>query len=122
MSSPADELAGLFEQWRSLTEDEGRAIEGGAWTQVEQYQTAKTLLQPRITELSARIEIVVHETRFRAVVEELMELERRNLAILQRQRESAEQRRQELDRASRNLRQIHKTYVPSTRAHWQSYS
>jgi hypothetical protein len=116
------ELAALYEQWRSLTDDEGKAIEAAAWIQVEQYQTAKGRLQPRITEVIQRLDAVVLEREFRPVVEELMRLEQRNSALLQRQRSAAERQRQELARASRNLRQIHKSYVPPVRTHWHSYS
>jgi hypothetical protein len=119
--TPAEELSALYEQWRRLTQSEGQAIETGAWTQLEQYQAAKTRLQPRMAEVSQRLS-AAHAPSFRAVVEELMELERRNSALLQRQRHAAEQHQQELDRTSRNLRQIHKSYLPPTRAHWQSYS
>ena len=75
--SPADELFALYEQWRRLTEDEGKAIEAGAWTQVEHYQSAKSRLQPRIVEVSQRLEAATHEEQFRPIVEQLMELELR---------------------------------------------
>jgi len=120
--SPSDELSALYAQWRSLTEEEGAAIESGAWTKVEHYQSAKSRLQPRIVEVSQRIEVAVHELQFRTVVEELMTLERRNTVRLRETRRSAEQAKQELDKSSRNLRQIHKSYIPPARAHWQSYS
>ena len=120
--TPADELSALYAQWRSLTEEEGEAIESGAWTQVEHYQSAKSCLQPRIVEVSQRIEVAVHELQFRPVVEELMILERSNAARLRDTRRSAEQEKQDLDKSSRNLRQLHKSYVPPARAHWQSYS
>jgi hypothetical protein len=120
--SPTDELSALYQQWRSLSEDEGGAIEAGAWTSVEQFQTAKARLQPRIVELSQRLDAVTHKRRFRKVVEGLMQLERHNSALLQRQRQDAEAQKQDLDRASRQLRQLHKSYVPPVRTHWQSYS
>ena len=120
--SPNDELSALYAQWRSLTEQEGEAIESGAWTKVEHYQSAKSRLQPRIAEVSQRIEVAVHELQFRPVVEELMALERHNAARLRDTRRSAEQEKRDLDKSSRNLRQIHKSYVPPARAHWQSYS
>lgn len=120
--SPADELSALYAQWRSLTEQEGDAIASGVWTQVEHYQSAKSRLQPRIVEVSQRLEGSVHECQFRPVVEELMALERRNTARLQETRRSAEQEKQELNKSSRNLRQLHKSYVPPARPHWQSYS
>ena len=118
----ADELSALYQQWRSLTEDEGEAIEAGAWTNVEQFQIAKARLQPRIVEVSQRLDAATHEQHFRKVVEELIRLERRNNALLHSQRQAAETQKQELDRASRHLRQLHKSYVPPARTHWQSYS
>ena len=120
--TPADELSVLYQQWRSLTEDEGEAIKTSAWTSVEQFQTAKSRLQPRITEVSQRLDTTTHEQKFRVVVEELMRLERRNSALLQRQRQAAEEQKRELDRTSRHLRQLHKSYIPPARTHWQSYS
>jgi hypothetical protein len=120
--TPPDELAALYEQWRNLTGDEGDAIAAGDWTGVEQFQAAKARLQPRIAEISRRLDSVTHERRFRSLVEELMQLERRNISLLQRRRQAAEVQRQELDRTSRHLRQLHKSYVPPARTHWQSYS
>jgi hypothetical protein len=120
--TPADELSALYQQWRSLTEDEGAAIEASTWPSVEQFQAAKARLQPRIVELSQRLDASTHDRQFRKVVEALMELERRNSALLQRQRQASEKQKLELDRASRHLRQLHKSYVPPARTHWQSYS
>jgi len=120
--TPADELSTLYQQWRSLTEDEGAAIEAGAWINVDQFQTAKFRLQPRIVELSKQLDSATHELRFRKEVEELMQSERENNELLQRQRQDAETQRQELDRASRQLRHLHKSYVSPARTHWQSYS
>jgi hypothetical protein len=42
--------------------------------------------------------------------------------LLQGRRRDAEAKQQDLDRASRHLRQLHKSYVPPARTHWQSYS
>jgi len=118
----ADELSAVYEQWQSLTEDEGEAIETGDWPSVEQYQNAKARLQPRIVELSQRLGTATHERKFRGIIEELMQLERRNSAALKRRRQAAEEQKREMDRASRHLRQLHKSYIPPARTHWQSYS
>ena len=120
--SPAEELTALYEQWRSLTTAEGHAIQAADWDQVAQCQTAKSRLQPRIVEVSQRLEVAVHEAQFRPVVEQLMEMERANHAQLQAQRHSAELQKRQLDQSSRHLRQLHQSYVPASRAHWQSYS
>jgi hypothetical protein len=118
----AEELHALYLQWRQLTRSEGEAIRLAAWTQVEQCQLAKGRLQPRISEVSARLDAVAHEREFRPVVDELIQLEKQNREVLQAQRQVARQQKDELDQASRHLRQIHRSYVPVAPAHWQSYS
>ena len=120
--SASEELAGIFRQWRLLTEQEARAINTGAWNEVDGFQSAKVRLQPRISELSQRLDPGVYEARFRPLVEELMQLERQNSALLQRQRTATEEQQQSLDRTRRNLRHIQKSYLPPARMHWQSYS
>lgn len=120
--SASEELAGLLRQWRLLTEQEGRAIAAAAWNQVDGCQTAKVRLQPRISELCARLEPGVHEKLFRPVIEDLMQLERQNSSLLDRERAAAAEHQESLDRTRRNLRHIQKSYLPPARAHWQSYS
>lgn len=120
--SAGDELAELFRQWRSLTEQEGCAIAAGAWLQVDGFQSAKARLQPRISELTQRLEPGVHDSTFRPLIEELMRLERQNGALLQTKRTTVEEQQQSLDRTQRNLRHIQKSYLPPARMHWQSYS
>jgi hypothetical protein len=120
--SASQELSDLFRQWQLLTEEEGAAITVGAWSQVEHYQSAKARLQPRITEVSQRLDAKTLEEQFRSVINDLMEMERRNDAFLQEKRQSAKEQEHTLDRTQRNLRQIQKSYVPPSRTHWQSYS
>ena len=120
--SPTQELSDLFKQWRLLTEEEGGAISSGAWSQVGQCQSAKSRLQPRITEVSQRVDAGTHERQFHAVVDELMQMERRNDAMLKAKRNLAEEQESALNQTQRNLRQIHKSYIPPARTHWQSYS
>lgn len=120
--SPTDELADLFGQWRILTEHEGRTIDSGAWSELDHVQAGKASLQPRITEMLSRIDRVTFERRFRLHVEELIQLEHRNLAVLQTRRGAAAEEEQRLDRTRRKLRQIQKSYLPPARLHWQSYS
>ena len=121
MSAP-EELSDLFQQWQLLTEEESGAITAGAWDQVEHYQSAKARLQPRITEVSRRLDPTDLEQRFRSVINDLMEMERRNDALIQEKRQEAKEQENTLDRTQRNLRQIQKSYIPPSRTHWQSYS
>ena len=120
--SPTQELSDLFQQWRLLTEEEGGAITAGAWGQVEHYQSAKARLQPRITEISRRLDAGTLEHQFRSVINDLMQMERCNDAIIQEKRRAAKEEEHTLDRTQRNLRQIQKSYIPPSRTHWQSYS
>ena len=120
--TPGDELAALYQKWRTLTEDEGRAIAAESWTDVRHFQHAKARLQPRIVEVSQRLDRDVHYLQFTPLLEELMKLERRNGALLLERRQTADRARESLDRSSRNLRQLHKSYVPSAKTLWQSYS
>ena len=120
--TPDDELAGLYDQWRDLTEEEGRAIEAADWSRVAVCQSGKSRLQPRIVEVAGRIEAAAHERQFQPVVAQLIEVEQANRGRLQQQRDSAQERRQELDRSSRHLRQLHQAYAPASRTNWQSYS
>jgi hypothetical protein len=120
--SPAEELSALYDQWRRLTETEGQAIEAADWNQVAQCQSGKSRLQPRIVEVGQRLEVAVHELHFRPIVERLIEMERANRTRLQAQRETAEGQKRHLDRSSRCLRQLHESYVPPIRPHWESYS
>lgn len=119
---PVEELHALYEQWRLLTQEEGRGIERADWEQVALSQAGKSRLQPRIVEVSQRIEAAVHELQFRPVVDQLIMLERTNRELLERQRDAGQQRKQELDRSSRQLKQLHKSYVPPGRPNWHSYS
>ena len=122
MMSLAGELSALYQLWRTLTEDEGEAIASEAWNDVEQCQNAKSRIQPRIVEVSRRLTADAHDRQFRPVVNALMELERRNSALLRDKRQSADRQKESLDRSSRHLRQLHKSYVPPAKAHWHSYS
>jgi hypothetical protein len=118
----SDELHALYKQWRRLTQSEGEAIRLGAWPQVEHFQQAKRQLQPRISEVAARLDAVSEERQFGPIVEELIQLERQNSVLLQAQRQVAQHQQDLLNKTSRHLRQLHRSYVPAASAHWQSYS
>lgn len=120
--SPELEFTALLDQWRRLTEEEGRAISSGAWAQVESFQSAKALLQPRVSEVRERIDPARHESQFRPLIVELIRLERGNQSLLDARRQAAQEQERDLNCSDRNLRQIQKSYLPPARALWQSYS
>ena len=120
--NPAEELKQLYSQWRLLTEQEGAAIARDAWLDVSQCQAAKQRLQPRIVEVSAKLERAVFEHSFRAIVDDLIELEHHNAALLQKRRQNLSGELSDCDRSSRSLRQLQRLYIPQARQNWQSYS
>lgn len=120
--SPELEFTALLDQWRQLTDEEGRAISKGAWTHLEQLQSAKAMLQPRIDEVRQRVDPASHESQFRPLIDNLIAMERRNQSSLSEQHQRAQQQEQDLNRSDRNLRQIQKSYLPPARNLWNSYS
>jgi len=120
--TPGEELTALYHQWRTLTEDEGRAIAAEFWPGVEQCQHAKSRLQPRIIEVSQRLSTEYHDRLFGPVLEELKNMECQNGTLLRERRQTADRVRETLEQSSRNLRQLHKSYVPPAKILWQSYS
>lgn len=120
--TPTEELVLLYEQWHQLTRHENALIEAAEWSRVEQCQAAKLCLQPRITEISRRVSSDAHDKQFRPILQILMELELQNASRLRQRLTLAEAKKLDLDKSSRNLRQIHRSYVPPLRMNWQSYS
>jgi 5-bromo-4-chloroindolyl phosphate hydrolysis protein len=131
--SARDELAELYEQWRHWTEEEGMAIRIASWRRVDECQAAKLKLQRLIVRTTEQMhddvvglpsQVEANERFFRRIIDGLIELERRNLELFANQRQQAEHERQSLDRTTRHLRQIHRSYVRdhSLTEHWRSYS
>ena len=127
----SSQLRSLYEQWRLLTEQEGTAIRAADWTRVGECQSEKNRLQSRIQKVDDELEQELRtrggsrkalENEFRAVVQELIQRERENDRELAAQRGIAEESRQELHQASRQLRQVHRAYAPGQPPLWHSYS
>ncbi|HXG49547.1 MAG TPA: hypothetical protein VNO52_18135 [Methylomirabilota bacterium] len=130
--TPRHELQDLYLQWRRWTVLETEAIGTADWVRVEECQAAKRDLQPRITRAAeqARLDSGAacaqdgQESRVRVLLNELIDLERRNLDLLARLRDRATAELDRLGQAGRNLRRVHRSYVPDLGrvAHWQSFS
>lgn len=127
----SSQLRSLYEQWRLLTEQEGRAIRAADWTQVGECQSEKHRLQSRIQKADLELQQEARtrsasrkaiENEFRAVIEELIVRERDNDRELRAKLGIAEEHRQELDQASRQLSQVHQAYAPGPPPLWHSYS
>lgn len=130
--TPRYELQDLYLQWRRWTLLEAEAIGAADWMRVEECQAAKRDLQPRITRATERVRHDSHsargsdpqEGRVRVLVNELIDLERRNRDLLARLCDRAVAELNRLGEAGRNLRRVHRSYVPDRGrvAHWQSFS
>jgi predicted RNase H-like nuclease (RuvC/YqgF family) len=121
------QLLELYDQWKSLTEREGAAILASDWTEVHRCQQSKQKLQPQIIHASDEIKNLSRhmdqfEPRLRECINELIQLENFNSANLELRLKSAREEKDNLDRTSQRLRQIHKSYVPSQGSVWDQYS
>jgi len=107
------------------------AIRAAAWSQVAELQSQKTTLQDHFLTATRKFREEASaanpgwkegETEFRGMLDELINLEKRNNDWLQEQRRNAEVRGGELNRSSLNLRQIHRAYGQPATVAWHSYS
>jgi len=124
------DLLKVYHEWRDWTVREGEAIRSADWPRMHSCQNAKLELQDRIIRgtQAARAELVRSggdwtevEAQLRREVTSLIDLEHRNEASLAEVRGRALAERDELDRSSRQLRQV-RSYAPVVRSAWSSYS
>jgi hypothetical protein len=123
------ELLKLFETWRSLSSEEGKAIGNGDWVTLAQCQNEKRLLQDQLAQAESRVReesgdeaAAAFSGRVREVVQELVAKEKENLAAVSARRREAEAESGELNRCSRALKKIHGAYSLSGLPQWHSYS
>jgi hypothetical protein len=129
--SADNQLLNACNEWRRLAESEGEAIRARNWNLVADCQKALRQFQPLIARFAcdAREEWTrlgpireAKENSLRATIAELIEIETRNNALLDRLRETARAKIGQLEQAGRNLRQIHRFYARSFPASWSSVS
>jgi len=124
-------LAAAFEEWRSLAETEGDAIQALDWDLVSACQAALAQLQARLSAIhnTAKREWAqlgnlknARETAFRNTAADLIKLEKRNLALIAEARRAVEQHLDELDQSRLNLKRVQRSYTVVRPAAWNSYS
>jgi hypothetical protein len=129
--SAYQELKSLYQEWRRLSEAEGKAIRLNEWLAVNECQSAKYKLQACITLATETFlsdaakegrDAGEYDRQFRGTVAELIQLEERNGLWLEDQMRHARQQQEELSRSARNLRQVHRAYAAAESAAWHSYS
>ena len=127
----AEKLLGCLAEWNALTRQESLAIERDDWTSLERAQTSKQALQRILDELLAPMGRVGSAGRWGSpeikskvlsLLEQLKAGERENASALDRKLSQKRQGIENLNQATRNLRQIHRAYGSGPSAGWQSYS
>jgi hypothetical protein len=126
-----NELQNAYRDWRRLAEAEGEAIRAGAWGFVHDCQEAIRRLQSRLSPLAETARLhwdqvgsdgALRRAALRDAVDQLIDLERQNQARLQLRRRILSERREGLEQASRNLRQLQKSYARPLPSKWSSLS
>jgi hypothetical protein len=129
--SANEELYNAYGEWRRLAEQEGEAIRSGNWSLVQSCQDSLHELQPQIIRwtqqarnewLSLGRDVTVEENTLRAVIGELVEIERRNSAWLSDVRQAAQLQFNELEQTGHTLRQVQRSYAPGRPSSWNSFS
>ena len=125
------ELTEAYKEWRRLAEAETEAIQTCNWSLLSACQKALQNLQQSITKLSEAAKKEwgkmgsgrsAKSRQLDATIHELIQLERRNHTLLNSIRENAQQQLEQLDRAGRNLKRLHRSYSGELPNAWNSFS
>lgn len=129
--SAHDRLHSAYAEWHRLATAEGEAIRTGNWTAVDECQTLMQKLQPEIILFTQEVrrewampgsEHDADERALREAVSELIELERRNSALLHDFRKTARAELHQVEQTGKTLRQVQRSYAPARQAAWTSFS
>ena len=110
----------LLERWREISLAERDAISSSDWRRVEQCQSEKRGLRMEVDEYSPVQRF--NDSTIQRISSELISLESANATLVSTKRVSAENDRRQLERASRNLRQVQRAYGSGKESVWNSYS
>jgi hypothetical protein len=125
------DLQDSYREWRRLAEAEGEAIRARNWMLVFDCQNALRRLQPRIihqTEaahqewIARGLDPEVMENNLKATIHPLIELECRNISLIDARKKLAQEELTKLEQASLTLRRVHRSYVPPSSSRWTSFS
>jgi hypothetical protein len=129
--SANEQLQSDYQEWRRLAEAEGEAIRNQNWPVVTDCQTAKQHLQPLIARhadearqewLRLGLDCATQEKSFRAIVAELIAIERGNGTLLNDVRQASQAQFNQLEQATATLRQVQRSYAPLRPPAWTSFS
>lgn len=121
-----EKLLKLYGFWRVLTEHEREAIHSSDWIRVGELQSQKRHLQDDILAIYEEVQpnqgAPPFEVRYRTLGQKLILLETENAATMSEKLQETELELKEIDRAGRNLRQVHRAYTHGWKSGWQTYS
>jgi hypothetical protein len=119
------QLHRLYEEWKTLTEEETEAIKHSFWPEVDRCQESKMMLKAHIIKENDNLACELKgapggaaeiEESIRRQVDGLIVLEAANAELICQKKESVAQQLRDLDKSSGNLRQIHKSYANTSRS------
>ncbi|HUD49550.1 MAG TPA: hypothetical protein VMR33_22175 [Candidatus Baltobacteraceae bacterium] len=124
------EIANLLEHWLQLSQAEAGAIRSASWPSLREIQAAKAGLQKHLSQARQKWEsenpgeVLAGPGKhpFYAELRKLLSLETRNGELLAAQLRRARARRESLNEALRNLRNLHQSYVSKPRGVLNCYS
>ena len=127
----SDQLHNSYQEWHRLAKAEGEAIREGNWTVVSDCQNAMQQIQALILRYtdearqewaSLGAEGTTREKSVRALITELIEIERKNTLLLDSVRQASQAQLGELRQAGHTLRQVQRSYAPARPPVWTSFS
>ena len=128
--SAQQEITRILEQWHQLTQAEASAIQSAAWASLKGIQAAKTDLQNQLSRAEEKWEVenpgnafsTPGKHPFRAELGRLVSMATRNGELLVAQLRRAEAKRESLNEAFRNLRNVQRSYNLRPQGAWNCYS
>lgn len=124
MSAYSQPLLNVLGEWRDSSIEEWNAIQEERWSDLNRIQDSKVHLQRRIRDCygdAPADDNPGQDPMVRALVAELIQLERFNGTLLAEKRRAAEEERDEIEGTTKNLRRIQR-YAGANQAGWAAYS
>ena len=124
MSAYSQPLLIVLGEWRESSIAEWHAIQEERWTDLARIQESKVHLQRRIRDSygdAPEDDNPGRDPLVRALVAELIQLERFNGTLLAEKRKTAEVERDQIADASKNLRRVQR-YAGADQTGWAAYS
>jgi hypothetical protein len=120
-----EQIIRLYRDWKILTLKEKAAICAEQWPLLQDLQSAKAILKEAIVAKSGGIlaeETLGQQSRFKEILQDLVELEQENATLLSLHRRSAQRERIHFQKHRRTLGQLRHSYTWTQGPSFASYS